>query len=257
MPHPAKPLLTSARETGKRLAKRAGFVIQRWPATRFDAMDDALLLLHRAGFRPDAVIDLGANRGQWTQIARRVFTNVPYHLVEPQPGCAPSLQELARINPDIHVYATVVTHPGVVSVRMVGGGDTQDSTGNFIPPAGEAAEKAVSYPATTVDALFGSVQGTHLLLKLDVEGHELAVLDGARRTLDRVEVIVSEFWTYRMWNNAAAITFTDLLLWLRDAGYVLYDFAALAARRRDQRLRNGDAIFVRRDSPLLSDASWD
>ena len=62
---------------------------------------------------------------------------------------------------------------------------------------------------------------------------------------------------YRLWNNAELITFTELLLWLRDAGFVPYDFAALAARRRDHRLRNGDAIFVRRDSPLLSDASWD
>jgi hypothetical protein len=33
-------------------------------------MDDALELLHHAGFQPDVVIDVGANLGQWAAIAR-------------------------------------------------------------------------------------------------------------------------------------------------------------------------------------------
>jgi hypothetical protein len=44
---------------------------------------------------------------------------------------------------------------------------------------------------------------------------------------------------------------------MRDAGFDLYDFAALVARRRDNRLRGGDVIFVRRGSPPLKDDSWD
>jgi len=40
-------------------------------------------------------------------------------------------------------------------------------------------------------------------------------------------------------------------------GFALCDFAALASRARDLRLRIGDAIFIRRDSRLAKDVSWD
>ena len=36
---------------------------------------------------------------------------------------------------------------------------------------------------------------------------------------------------------------------------VLYDFGALQGRRSDNRLMSGDAIFVRRDSPLVGNSS--
>jgi len=37
----------------------------------------------------------------------------------------------------------------------------------------------------------------------------------------------------------------------------VYDFGMLASRPRDRRLRIRDAVFVRRDSQLATDVSWD
>ncbi|PYR72998.1 MAG: hypothetical protein DMF87_26865 [Acidobacteria bacterium] len=71
-----------------------------------------------------------------------------------------------------------------------------------------------------------------------------------------MEVIVAEFWAYPIWGKDMT-TLTGLVNWMHDAGFDLYDFAALVARRRDNRLRGGDVIFVRRGSPLLADVSWD
>jgi hypothetical protein len=41
-----------------------------------------------------------------------------------------------------------------------------------------------------------------------------------------------------------------------DRGFALYDVLALASRPRDGRLRSGDVMFVRGNSPLLADVSW-
>jgi len=51
--------------------------------------------------------------------------------------------------------------------------------------------------------------------------------------------------------------FSDVLGFLRDRGFELYDVASLSARPRDGRLRQADGVFVRRESPLSSGRSWD
>ena len=245
------------RELGRRLLKRFGLVLHAWPATRFNATEDALVLLRRNGFDPDIVIDVGANRGQWTSMARRIFADAAYHLVEPKHGCQTSLKEIAEASSRIHVHATAVTRPGVPSVTMVGGGNDQAGTGNFIPTRAESAvsNHPTRYPSTTLDALFSTLPTSRVLLKLDVEGHELSVLEGARALLPHVEVIVSEFWMFKIDGEEMA-TFTGLVAWLDRAGFVLYDFGALNGRHSDNRLQSGDAIFVRGDSQLIARSSW-
>ena len=100
-----------------------------------------------------------------------IFPDAVYHLVEPQHGCLPLLKQMAERSPRIHVHATALTWPGVPAVVMVGGGDDQTATGNFIPTraTSEAPGKPTSSPSTTLDALFGDLTASRLLLELDVD----------------------------------------------------------------------------------------
>ena len=225
--------------------------MSRGPANRFDAVIDILELLRRHGYCPRVIIDAGANVGDWTRMARRIFPDAVYHLIEPQAECAPQLTALATMLPSVRVYSVAVTAPGVKSVLM---GRSDGGTGAWV--AEEGTSGAVQVPATSLDEIIVVSTEDRPLLKLDLENHEIAALEGAARLLRNVEVIISEVSFYRpTWTNGQPV-FADILQFLRERGFELYDFASLASALNNPRLRTGDAVFVRADSPLAQQRYW-
>ncbi len=240
----------------KLFAARTGLTLHRWPGNRFDAMADALALLRQNGYRPAAVIDCGSNCGQFATLVTAAFPDATLHLIEPQASCWPALDQFARERSGVHLHRVAVTEPGVTRVRMHRGG-AETSTGAFVIAADETCPADLEADATTLDALLGATveRDDRALLKLDLEGHEQPALHGARRLLDVVEVVISEVQFFDV-NRGGRPVFADIAGFLRSCGFELYDFAALGSRRRDRRLRTGDAVFVRADSPLAADVRW-
>ena len=85
------------KEILRRGFRRLGYRVTRErPGNRFQAMDETLLLMRRAGYEPRIVIDGGANRGQFFRLARPTFPDAEFHLIEPQPECRADLEALWR-----------------------------------------------------------------------------------------------------------------------------------------------------------------
>ena len=242
-----------AKALGKKLLERAGFVIHRVPANRFEAMETTLRQLRTGGYRPRVVIDGGSNRGQWFGIASSVFPESEFHLIEPQRECWPTLDAAAARRGRTHVHKTVVTAPGVSSVRMHRGGDGI-STGAFVTDDDERFPADLTAAAATLDGLFAArVQADdRAMLKLDIEGHEIEALKGGATLLERVEVILCEARFFDVYGSGDP-TIGTLIAFLEARGFLLYDFASLSGRKLDARLWLGDPIFIRRGSPLGED----
>ncbi|MGE3400947.1 MAG: FkbM family methyltransferase [Vicinamibacterales bacterium] len=238
-----------------RMAGRMGLTIRRGPPNRFDAMEDVLRHLRAQEFSPAVVIDVGANVGAWTDLAARYFDAGEFHLVEPQPGC---LQVLQRFRPPRYtIHPVALTAAGIDAVAIVGGGADSVGTGAGVVPLSGGGPTPVIAPATTLDALLGGrwTAGARVLLKLDVESHELSILQAGTRVLDEVEVIILEFQVFHF-DGVIAALFADIVPFMHERGFILYDIASLASRPRDGRLRTGDAVFVKAGSALLRDARW-
>lgn len=237
----------------------AGLRISRGQTVnRFDAMFESLCQLRERGFVPDVVVDAGANAGQWTKSAIQVFPEANFHLIEPQPACRSSLLQLTKAHSRLVYHSCAVTRAGVSQVTLAGGNKFGGSTGAFIAEADEAGGHVEVVPASSLDALLAEsvASDQRVLLKLDLEGHELCALEGATELLAFVEVILAEVQFYDI-HNSRGPTFSDLLVFLRERGFEFDDVASLSSRRRDERLRMGDVIFVHESSPLRTDVSWD
>lgn len=243
----------------RQLAQRCGYRITRnCLVNRFDGMRETLMFLRSKGNSPRAVIDAGANLGTFTVMASAVFPEAEFHAIEPQPGCAKPLRELSRRIPRLSLHMIAVTRPGVDRVRMIGGGEAGNGTGAWVAGPGEQAPGEFECRATTLDDLFADRLSVHdrALLKLDLEGHERIALQGGTRLLRVIEAIITEVQFYDVGDKGRP-TFADMLDFLRHRGFELYDFAALSGRSSDMRLRMGDVVFVRKDSPLWADRSWE
>jgi FkbM family methyltransferase len=210
------------------------------------------------GYDTAVVVDVGANHGQFHRLIQRVFPDARYHLIEPQPACWNSLRLLTETNDRVEYHALALTKPGIPSVRLLGAGPRGGSTGAYVARPGECDPDEIVVQATTLDDLLSKriEHSQRAFLKLDVESHELSVLLGSISTLGRIEMILVEVSFFDI-EHRRTPSFFELVGFLQNHGFTLYDIASLAGRPRDMRLRMGDLLFVRKGSALVADNSWE
>lgn len=131
------------------------------------------------------------------------------------------------------------------------GGDT----GAHIVWPANRHEANLVVQGTTLDELFSArcSQGDRILLKLDLQGHELLALRGASQLLPKIEVVLLEVSFFQQLSEP---TVPEIVAFFDAAGFDLYDIAALSGRTRDGRLKQGDFVFAKRNTYLWSDKGW-
>ena len=161
-----------------------------------DATD---LLAHRP---VEVVFDLGANVGYVTAALRREHPDAQIHAFEPTPATFAALQQHLGGEPGVHLHQVAVgDQDGPVTFRCdnqtLGGGANSmlDHNERF-----HATQPSADYQEVVVDGVrldtFCAEHGIERidLLKLDVEGAELKVVDGASSLLgaDAIDAIATE-----------------------------------------------------------------
>ncbi len=216
-------------------------------------MDGLLAHLASLEFRPKTIIDVGANKGDWSRVAAASFPNARFIM------CDADLDYLERL-------ATVARDLGNRSEYKIGllgavGGNTVTfhklGTGSSVFPEVTGFRKTPTPLAiTTLDTtLAGDIDGP-VLLKLDVQGYELEVLRGAVETLKAVEVIILEASLLEY--NEGAPLISEVVEYMASCGFRVYDICGQARRNSDHALFQVDMVFTTVTSTLQTKRSfWD
>ena len=169
-------------------------------------------------FYPETVIDVGVLWG--TPALYRAFSKSKFFLFEPQAEYEEAIKKLAR------QYA--------MSYEMVALGATSGEVEFFAKPKDPGASSAFpeaeansAFQRRTVlmrrldEALRADQLGRSCLLKIDVEGYELSVLEGATSLLHAVDVIVLEVRFIRYYQELPILH--EVIAWMSERGYFAHD----------------------------------
>jgi FkbM family methyltransferase len=146
----------------------------------------------------DLVFDVGAHVGDRVASFRRLGARVV--AIEPQPALAFTLKALYGHDPNVTIEAKAVGRAhGTLTMRInIDNPTISTASGSFIDAAqgaqgweGQAWEKVINVPVTTLDALFAA-HGVPAFVKIDVEGFEAEALAGMTQP---PEVLSFEFTT--------------------------------------------------------------
>lgn len=105
----------------------------------------------------------------------------------------------------------------------------------------------------TVDQVVGQSQAPDFL-KLDIQGYEFEVLQGAVQTLPQISAILAEVNLIDIHKDVHLLD--EVIMLPRSHDFVAYDICGIARRPLDKVLWQADFIFVPFNSHLRVDKRW-
>jgi FkbM family methyltransferase len=181
----------------------------------------------------DTVVDIGANSGQFAELLRRSGYTGRVHSVEPLSAAFDQLSAAASGDALWTVQrAAVSDEPGTITMNVSENSVSSsvlpmlDTHAVAAPSAQYVAHEEVS--ATTVDDIVASagIVPERTMLKIDVQGYEKAVFDGATATLSRFAGVRTEMSLVPLYDGQCLMPeLVDLLgrngfdLWFIEPGF--------------------------------------
>jgi FkbM family methyltransferase len=219
-------------------------------SARYSVPDLSTVLRHTRsnGFSPKMIIDVGAYVGDWSRTATGIFPDARCMMIDANENNREPLK-LATSQIRNSEYLITLLGPEKktdVVFQVLGTGSS------VLPELSSVARIERHLAMERLDDLMAArqVEGP-TLLKLDVQGFELEVLRGASKTLAGAEIVILE--TSLVHCNAGAPLFFEVISFMKDAGFVVYDFCGQSRRDDDNTLVQTDVVFARVDSKLRMD----
>ena len=172
-----------------------------------------------------SVVDVGANRGQFSLVARRCFPEATIIAFEPLSGPAERFRRVFAGDPHVSLHQHALGPQNTMSTMHVSSKDDSSSLlpitsrqSSIYPGTGESSTSTVRV-RRLVDCLRAGELKPPVMLKLDVQGYELEALTGCEELLDSFSYVYAEGSFVELYQGQ--VLADDLIDWLRRHRYRL------------------------------------
>ncbi len=226
----------------------------------------SLLALHKKGVSPDTfdrfsgrwitsagfrtIIDIGANRGQFTHLTHALLPEADIFAFEPLPDL---YQLLAESTNGVSSIKTFNVGLGRQEGELTFYRNRYADSSSFRPmadlhkqqfPFTDGLDTPLTVPVRTLDAVLGGNElKEKILVKIDVQGFENEVIAGGQAVLDRAAMVIMEVSFQPLYLGAP--NFDEIYSTMRDRGYFFQGFVDQLIGPLDGAALQGDAIFAR------------
>lgn len=237
------------RETAKRLARTCGVKLSR---VRNDEPHQIVrgLTAHQI----DVILDIGANTGQFAKSMREADFSGDIVCFEPLPEAHEQLREnFKRDNQTfIHTRTAIGDEQGSIQIN-VSRNAVSSSILAMLPSHSDAAPEseyigAVDVEIDRLDNVFDQYVGEDrkAFLKIDTQGYEWNVLNGAEQSLKKIDGLLLEMSLIPLYEDQRL--WKDILERLEREGFVLWQILPGFSDPESGRTLQFDGIFYRDES---------
>lgn len=205
-----------------RAFQRALYSLARGDAYNIELNGEAALLGALAPLGPMVVLDVGANMGQWSRVARKVFPTADIHAFEASPSTYEALiSDSGMASITVHQLG-LSDMAALVPLKDFGQGAGATTLITRLTFHDHAASSSVrSVLVQRGSDVCANLNLKHIdLLKIDVEGAELRVLRGFSEMLEKNLIRVIQF-EYGYANGDDHVLMRDIYEFFAAFGYIV------------------------------------
>lgn len=231
----------------RNIVKKSGFDVIRFRSHR---------ILHHFNF--DLIFDIGANSGQYARELRKLGYRGKIISFEPLSGAFKSLESKAKKDPDWQAFNNAIGDKDEKSTINISENsyssslyDIHDNSIEAVPETKYIGKETVN--VKKLDSIFKDYYtgSQNVFLKIDTQGYEKNVLEGAADSLQYVKGLQVEMSLFPVYKGAEL--FDEMLSYINNKGFRLANIRSGFTHPQTGLMLQVDAIFLRNELLLDMD----
>jgi FkbM family methyltransferase len=184
-------------------------------------MFDKIKILKEKGYFPDAILDIGAHHGNWTNSMKQIYNDSKYYLFE---GIDYSELNQFKNDNNVKIY-NILLNDKIEEVNWYQMKNTGDSIFKEKTHHFNNCEviKRATIDLNTCILISNILQNSkNILIKIDCQGAEIPILKGATSILEKTDFIILEIPLFGQYNEGVP-NFLEQITFMNTLGFVTYD----------------------------------